>query len=931
MKDSLNFKPKKKRILESLTDYLSFSQEVRMLVEVLNTEIASPETVVFRPISHPAGFVRLLTKRRLTIAEAYIRLVSNAQSTGYVERIEALQVLVHHIWHSKSLSMPINTARVQIALMKNAVKMRGNRRAQLELMSDFARASYGQPSVIRRLLRELDLIEVPETGEDLAKMSLGWDDHVHDSMTEGRKSPSQLVLDAFIKGMSRITVAYYDVAERETYEEIFLAGRILGIRVQIGIEFSVGPKRERLHYLYVPPQDWDFEKLNHFLDENESRLAPFWNGLKENAIRRHETVSSLLDTFNRNGLAQFNEPFADLEVLQMAPLSWESVEKVTQKGQANRIHLGQLIYQVMRPIALKRMLYLKNQYRTLKNRADRDASSSWEAERCLQRYQHALKEYEDLTPTLCAEKYIAPQKQVDYDSAFESEADILPILNECGGYIVFIHPLSQGLQRGVDTLFRCYKDITDVEVFNLVDAITRDTSEIRRFASLLSSLLNGTVEQVENQLREWRLNTRTPKEIAEMMEFIKNRPFYMRCASDAVGWSSNIPGMGFIHESSLPPKSLKLLRRMNHAVVPLPVAKLLQAQRGYGLDENKSVFLLSSTQLSADKNNRESQPSRVMTPMHFWRYANTNLKSLILAILGFIPTYYYLGMEYAILWTAITGFRNAIVDLIAASGLIPKAWQLRSIDRENLCASLFFSGISVPILIGAKLGFDAVWGHFQLEEGFWFVFIKFWTIAFANGLYLVAHNTLRGFDKAAVRGNFFRSVLSWPLATLGSYFLTPLGVPDVVQSKIWSEVVAGFIEGTVKNLKQNRLASKALLEVYRQINSANPLYAIIARLDVLFFWARYSQGRRALTRFMKLSQKPQKSLSEENVALINEGNSHIVEAFTTEGSMESLTYTVLEYYPEENLTILADFIGETHRPFVDWLASIQKKSPNSHH
>ena len=99
------------------------------------------------------------------------------------------------------------------------------------------------------------------------------------------------------------------------------------------------------------------------------------------------------------------------------------------------------------------------------------------------------------------------------------------------------------------------------------------------------------MEQVENLLREWRLNTRTPKEIAEMMEFIKNRPFYMRCASDAVGWSSNIPGMGFIHESSLPPKSLKLLRRMNHAVVPLPVAKLLQAQRGYGLDENKSVFL----------------------------------------------------------------------------------------------------------------------------------------------------------------------------------------------------------------------------------------------------------------------------------------------------------------------------------------------------
>ena len=324
-----------------------------------------------------------------------------------------------------------------------------------------------------------------------------------------------------------------------------------------------------------------------------------------------------------------------------------------------------------------------------------------------------------------------------------------------------------------------------------------------------------------------------------------------------------------------------------------------------------SVYLLSSTQLSSENPVHNNESSRWMSPAHFWRYANTNLKSLVLAILGFIPTYYYLGMEYAVLWTAITGFRNAIVDLIAASGLIPKSWQLHSIDRENLCASLFFSGISVPILIGAKLGFDAVWSYFQLPEGFWFTFIKFWTIAFANGLYLVAHNTLRGFDKAAIRGNFFRSVLSWPLATLGSYFLTPLGVPDVVQSKIWSEVVAGFIEGTVKNLKQNRLAQKALLEVYRQINSPNPLYAIIARLDVLFFWARYSQGKRALTRFMKIPAKPDKNLSEKDTETIQTANTHIVQAFTTEGSIETLTYTVLEYYPEENLTILADFIGDS--------------------
>ena len=124
---------------------------------------------------------------------------------------------------------------------------------------------------------------------------------------------------------------------------------------------------------------------------------------------------------------------------------------------------------------------------------------------------------------------------------------------------------------------------------------------------------------------------------------------------------------------------------------------------------------------------------------------------------------------------------------------------------------------------------------FGFDEGFLFTFCKFWAIAFANGLYLVSHNTLRGFDKAAIRGNFFRSVLSWPLATIGSYALTPIGVPDVVQSKIWSEVVAGFIEGTVKNIKQKRLAQKAVFEVYKQIISSNALYVKTACMDILFF------------------------------------------------------------------------------------------------
>ena len=917
MKVDTHFSTAKKSRIAGAIEMLSFSQEVRQLVDILNSEIAAPETVVFRPISHPAGFARLITKRRLTIAEAYIRLVSHSKGVRYVERIEALQVLMHHVWHSKNLSMPLNTARVQIALMKNAVKMRGNRRAQLELMSDFARASFGHANDIRRLLRELDLIEVPETGEDLAQMNLGWDDHVHDSMTEGRKSPSQLVLDAFIKGISRITVAYYDVADSQSYEEVFLAGQILGVQVQIGIEFSVGRKCERVHYLYIPPQGNEYESLRQFLEEKSAELKPFWDGLKENAERRHATVNSLLESFNQDGLAVFNAPYQDLDALMMPPLSWDSVEHVTVKGQANRIHLGQLIYQSMRPVALKRVLYLKNLYRALSYRTNSD-STSWEAERCLRRFEEAQAEYDALTPSLCAEKYIAPQKQVDYDSAFLREEDILPVLSKCGGYIVFIHPLSQGLQKCMEILFKYYRYITDIEVFNLVDALQRDTIDIRRFATFLGMVIHGNRDQIIKSFEEWRLPQVPSDEIDAMIEYVRERPFFMRCASDAVGWSSNIPGMGFVHESALTPKALRLIRKNGHSTLPQPVANLLRIRETTHEPGGGDVYLLSATHFDRESP-AERQQARTMTPSRIWRYMNTNLRSVILAAIGFIPTYMWLGLPYALLWFFITGFRNAIVDLIAGSGLVPKAWQLRNIDRENLCASEFFSGFSVPVLALAKEGFDHLWLYFELPDGFLFTFIKFWCIAFTNGLYLVLHNTLRGFDKAAIRGNFFRNVFSWPLATLGSYILTPLGVPDIVQAKIWSEVVAGFIEGTVKNAKQNSLARKALYEVYRQILSPNALYAKIARLDILFFWDRYSQGRRALDRFMHIAHKPLRGQPEERTAEIARGNRAIYEAFTTEGSLEALTYVILEYYPEENLMTLTDFAGESHGGFVKWL------------
>ncbi|MDZ7666878.1 MAG: hypothetical protein U5K27_16410 [Desulfotignum sp.] len=77
-----------------------------------------------------------------------------------------------------------------------------------------------------------------------------------------------------------------------------------------------------------------------------------------------------------------------------------------------------------------------------------------------------------------------------------------------------------------------------------------------------------------------------------------------------------------------------------------------------------------------------------------------------------------------------------------------------------------------------------------------------------NGIYLSAHNAFRGLPKGMVTGNFFRSILSIPVALLfntiigGILFNVP-AVDAVLQkwaaiiSKAASDTVAGVIEGTV--------------------------------------------------------------------------------------------------------------------------------------
>jgi hypothetical protein len=170
-------------------------------------------------------------------------------------------------------------------------------------------------------------------------------------------------------------------------------------------------------------------------------------------------------------------------------------------------------------------------------------------------------------------------------------------------------------------------------------------------------------------------------------------------------------------------------------------------------------------------------------------------------------------------------------------------------------------------------------------------------MALANGIYLSSHNMLRGLPKGAVYGNFFRSLLSIPVAVIlnagigGILTMSgTVGVNDILQkwaaiiSKAASDFVAGFIEGTAdryKNirtrLREYKNKFRELLDIYAQLELLYPnvesfkilecssdvnrkahaeardleKIIMIHAMDMLYFWMYQPRSRVALQQLLR--------------------------------------------------------------------------------
>ena len=928
-------------------DVTSFDAAVRNALEALNKKIEHPEKVSYHLRSHPGGYLREIYKRRISIAESYIKIAHALESSAYEERLDALETLVQLSFHSKNIAMPLNTARVQIALMKEAIKRKGNRRRQLETLSDFTIASFGQGPVIRRMLRELNLVEVPEEGRPLKELDLGWDNHVHDSMSEGRKTPCQVLLDAFVKGISSVTLVYYDITEPQIIKEALVAGRILGIDVRIGIEFSVGKSKQRRHYQYLPGHFETPDEFFKFFKDNSNLLDVFIDGLKKNAENRKVVIDTIMKHFNDMHIVRLNQGYEDMAHLCMKPVTLSDLKKHVSSGQYSRIHLGELIYSQLLDTSYKRVLYLRTQYQVAKNKKKTGLISQWELDQLTSQYETVRRYYEEMSPERISEKFLEDRARIDYDSAFLEEDNIFPQLIACGGEIKFIHPLQIGMKNAVSTLVKNHKYIRRVETFNNTDSAQRNPNELILFNKFIEIINTKSYPELQRFLNDWKIDGLSEELLIAALNYYHDNPVAPRCGSDATGRDPKIPGMGFIKSKSIPAGARKWFVA-THAIIPAPVSSLIlgegrplpEADWNKLSDDERHIVLMGSKKQRRKNLIGDESEEETISVLRYAKYLNPWIKNFFRLITGLLPAYYTfyvmfssesIGMIYAGIWLAITYVRNIVVDLVAAHGLDVKEWSWHDINFENAFQSMFWTGWSVPVLEEVKNCFDMVW----LIGGFTSTvardIVKYFFICVTNGIYIYSHNTLRNFDDKVRKANFFRAVMVWPFATLTAPIGNFLRIPSIVQAKLWSDITAAFIEGTGKFIQRIVIRKRDLAQIMPNLTSADRFQRMAAALDVLYIWARQQRGQTSLeqillnrTAFYKIFRRPETSSEkikkhEYSVNVFN----NIFNFFHDEGCSIALCNFVIEYYSGKEAEMLTNLIGGHFEHFKEWLYSVK--------
>lgn len=871
---------------------LFFDQRDYKLIEIVNSVYNEPKTLgytgkLFYPFFHPLGIKELAESRGLRAAYATVHLMDSIESGDITSRLEALAGLKDDLVDTVGGPMPKNTSRVLLQIMKDLVRAKGEPGHQLKLAHNFRIAAFGKPRVIRHLLDHYHLLEMPEEWNQIT-----FDDHVHDANTSGRKSPTHLIMDAWIKGIRRLRVIYYHYIEPKCALELIEAARIMEIDLRIGIEFWPLHRGRYISFIWVSRGLLNPESFLSFLARPS--VVQFMEQGKALVRFQEKYLYLLLDKFNQSGRMELSR---DLGITMM-PVAAEEFLDFVEPGQPSLQYLGEFIHS-------KVLKTIQMQISRLK-----EGEASPEAKTHLGRLSKAMNEFMD---TDILERYLdaahffnglydyvkekgdcaPPRLCVPFCTLLEQIDDLLE------DFRITLNLDRLGPEDVLELLYESSGRITRIEIINLEKYDPLDNEVMLRVNKLREAVNQGSilklkriiskiiadVQKHDTDQKEDRLNVLSVilNDINEFKHMFDARSIKLRIGSDSTGKPGHY-GMGFAVLDTLPFRVRQKIRKKDYCKLHLPVnvktslrtttsppeflsgaiawipgiRALLSIRKREWIAEfflldpvsKGNLVTLGRSALMGQENNFVAESGEKTKSKKSFKYLNTHLKNFFKVIVGFIPAqlcfmltkdWWLLAYFGALIWFGITGIRNVIQSVLGGGG-IKRASRLKWNDYvswDRFADSLLFTGFSVPLLdyLVKTLLLDKTLG-ITMNNG---PVMLYSVMGLANGIYLSTHNFFRGLPKGAVTGNFFRSILSIPVAVvLNAGIGAVLGffnVPNVngvlqkwaaIISKGASDIVAGFIEAAADRSVYTRLRKQ---NIRKKISE---LFDIYSKLIMLF-------------------------------------------------------------------------------------------------
>ncbi|MCP4339139.1 MAG: hypothetical protein GY799_09700 [Desulfobulbaceae bacterium] len=409
---------------------------------------------------HPHGIKEMAAPRGLRIAYAIASLLGSFEKGRAGDRLKALHSLRDEVFLSSTTFYQKNTARVLLQIMKDLLRTRNNELRQLKLAHDFRMVSTGNPRLVRAELAKYHLLEMPEEWNQYA-----FDDHVHDANTKGRKSPTHLVMDAWIKGIRFLTVVYYNFVSPGVIEELIEASRILDVRVQVGIEMTSLFYNKYVRYTWEPHGFNNNQTFLKFLKE-EAVIQLMDDGRKVSNYQQ-KYVLEVLDVFNVRHRKALNQ---DLE-LSLEPLCLDEFQSFVGAGQPSVLHLARFIYNAI-------IGHIVNNDSALPGNEKETAK---EVEKLSHR---RIDHLQDVNVETIIERYLLPSRNPEvHDPTHPQENSELPgllsqSLRTQVTRLLSLHSSSKftlnlsnlSAQDTAELLYSCEGMISHIEVYNLKDA-----------------------------------------------------------------------------------------------------------------------------------------------------------------------------------------------------------------------------------------------------------------------------------------------------------------------------------------------------------------------------------------------------------------------------------------------------------------------------